>query len=49
MMLKQGANNIDTRIKIYKGENPEKNSILLNSVYWNMEEPGRLFFKVGVY
>ena len=24
MMLKQGANNIDTLVKMFKGENPEK-------------------------
>ena len=49
MMLKKGVNNIDTVVKIFKGENPEKNSIQLNSVYWNMIEPGQLFFKVGFH
>ena len=32
IMLKQDANNIDTHVKMFKGENPEKNSIQLNSV-----------------
>ena len=39
-MLKQGANNIDTRAKMFKVENPEKNLIQLNSVQWNIKEPG---------
>ena len=46
MMLKQGANNIDTRVKMFTGKNPEKNSIQLNSVLWNMKEPRHLFFEV---
>ena len=46
MMLKQGANNIDTRVKMFTGKNPEKNSIQLNSVLWNMKEPRQLFFEV---
>ena len=32
IMLKQDANNIDTHVKMFEGENPEKNSIQLNSV-----------------
>ena len=49
-MLKQGANNIDARVKVFEGENPEKkNSIQLNSVQWNMKEPGQLFFKVRAH
>ena len=48
-MLKQGANNIVTRVKMFKGEHPEKKSIQLNSVQWNMKKPGQLFFKVGVH
>ena len=39
-MLKQGANNIDTCAKMFKEENPEKKSVQLNSVQWNMKEPG---------
>ena len=38
-MLKQGANKIDTHVKMFRRENPEKNSIQLNSVEWNMKEP----------
>ena len=32
-MLKQGTNNIDTRVKMFKGENPEKNQT--NSTQFN--------------
>ena len=49
MMLKQGVNNIDTRVKMFIGENREKNSIQLSSVQWNIKEHGQLFFKVGAY
>ena len=49
MMLKQGANNIDARVKVFEGENPEKNSIQLNSFQWNMKDPGQLFFKVRAH
>ena len=49
MMLKPGANNIDIRVKMFKGKNLEKNQIQLNSVQWNMKEPGQLFFKLGVH
>ena len=31
-MLKQGANNNDTRVKMFKGEKPEKNSTQLSSM-----------------
>ena len=32
-MLKQGTNNIDTRVKMFTGENPEKNQT--NSTQFN--------------
>ena len=46
-MLKQGANNNDTRVKMFKGENPEKNSTQLSSM--KHERTWELFFKVGVH